>query len=64
MPQRPALDLAQRASHAFASAVQHVGVDHGCPDVLMPKKFLDGPYVVTAFKQVGGEAMTIMPISA
>jgi hypothetical protein len=52
MPQRPALDLAQRASHAFASAVQHVGVDHGCPDVLMPKKFLDGPYVVTAFKQV------------
>ena len=35
------------ASHAPSAPVEHVRVDHRCPDVLVPEKFLDSPYIVT-----------------
>lgn len=37
------LERIDGASHAPSAPVQHVRVDHRCPDVLVPEKFLDSP---------------------
>ena len=38
-----------------ATAIEHVGVDHRGADVGVTQQFLDGPDVVAALQQVGGE---------
>lgn len=42
---------------APASAVQHVGVDHGRFYILMPQKFLDRSYIVAAFQEMCRKGM-------
>ena len=36
---------------------QHMGVDHGRTDILMPQKFLNRADVITRLKQMSGERM-------
>ena len=46
-----------RALDAFAAAIWHMGVDHGGADIVVPERFWDGPDVIAAFEQVGGEGV-------
>ncbi len=39
------------------ASVQDVGVEHGGADAGVAQEFLDGPNIVSVFKQVGGEAV-------
>ena len=48
----------QRAFHANARSIQHVGIDLRRAHVLVAKKLLDGADVAAAFEQVRGEGMT------
>ncbi len=41
----------------MAAFVQHMRVQHGRADVLVTEQFLNGPDVVTSFKEVRGERM-------
>ena len=43
------------AADSSSAPVQNVGVDHGCPRVLVAEEFLDGTDVVAVRKHVGGE---------
>jgi len=45
-----------RAAHTSAAAVQDMGVDHGCPHVLVSEEFLDGSDIIATFEQVRGPA--------
>ena len=54
----------QRADHAHGAHARHVGVDHRRPYVLVPQKSLHRADVRARLKQVGGEAVPVMPISA
>ncbi len=47
----------QRAAHRQAAALEDVGVDHGCLDILVSQEFLNGPDVIAIFQEVGGEGM-------
>jgi hypothetical protein len=40
------LPVVERAAHAAAAAVQHVGVDHGGAHLGVAEELLDGPDVV------------------
>ena len=54
----------QRTFHAFAAFVHDVSVDHGSRHVLVSQQFLHGSNVVTGFKKMGCEPMSLMPSSA
>jgi hypothetical protein len=30
----------EQAAHALATVLEHMGIDHSCPDVLVPQEFL------------------------
>ena len=47
----------ERAAHALATALQHMRIDHGSADVLVPQEFLHGANVIAIFQEVGGKAM-------
>lgn len=47
-----ALDI-QRANHLARHGLKNVGIDHGRFHVVMPKQFLDRPYVVSHLQQMG-----------
>lgn len=47
----------QGALDAHPASVQDVGVEHGGADAGVAQEFLDGPDIVSVFKQVGGEAV-------
>jgi hypothetical protein len=42
----------ERTAHAFATALQHVRVDHGRFDALMYEEFLDGTNVVAMLQGI------------
>jgi len=42
----------------MTSLIEDMRIDHGRADILMTQQFLDGPYVITRFKQMGRERMT------
>jgi hypothetical protein len=44
--------------------LEHVGVDHGRADILVPQQFLHCPNIVTVLQQVRGKAVPVMPSSA
>ena len=44
--------------------VKDVGAVHSGADVFVAEQLLVGPDVVTGFKQMGGEGVPVMPISA
>src|SRR5688572_8969899 len=46
------------AAHGSGASVEHVGVDHRRGDVAVAEELLDGPNVVAALEQVGGEGVT------
>ena len=48
----------RRAANATATTVQNMGVDHCRSNILVPKEFLHGSYVVTRLDQMRGERMT------
>jgi len=57
-PNRVWVQLAiEGAAHGQGASVEDVGVDHGCPHVLMSEEFLHGSDIVAIFKEVRGEAM-------
>ena len=45
----------RRALHPLSATVQDVGIDHRGPNVLVPKKVLDGSDIVTVAEQVRGK---------
>lgn len=45
------------ADHTHGPAIEHVGVDLGGGDVLVPQQFLDGADVVALLQQPRGEAV-------
>ena len=45
----------QRAFHSAFVLVQHVRVDHSCPDIRMAEEFLDDAYIVAVFQEVCGK---------
>lgn len=51
------LSWIKRAAHPFASAMQHVCIDHGRFDVFMAQKFLHGANIITILQEMGGEAV-------
>ena len=54
----------ERATHALATVLQHMRIDHGSPDVLVPQEFLHGANVIAIFQEAGGKAMALMPLAA
>ena len=48
----------QRAVDGQAAALDDVGVDHGGGDIFVAQQFLDGPNIITGFKEVGGKRVT------
>jgi hypothetical protein len=52
--------IVQRAADGKTRFVHDVGVNHSRGNVLMSQKLLDSTNVVSAFKQVRGEAKTIV----
>ncbi len=51
------LQQVRRAAHALAAAVEHMGVDHRRLDIPVAEELLDGPDVVAAAEEMGGEAV-------
>ena len=49
--------LVERTSDGEAAAMEHMGVDHRCFEVLVAEQILDGADVVSILEEVGGEAM-------
>jgi hypothetical protein len=47
----------QRAFHPVAALPQHMGVNHGRGNVIVPQQLLDRPNVGSALEGVGGEAV-------
>ena len=47
----------ERTPHPAPATLQHVCVDHGRSDVLVPQEFLYCPNVVTILSQVWSKAM-------
>ena len=43
--------------HPAPTALQHMRVDHGRSDVLVPQEFLHGPNIVTILQQVRSKAV-------
>ena len=43
--------------HPAPATLQHVRVDHGRSDVLVPQEFLHGPNIVTILQQVRSKAV-------
>ena len=41
----------------MASFVEHMGVNYGCLNVLVPEQFLHGADIIAAFEQVGSEGV-------
>ncbi len=63
LKQFPHGNLFQRIKRAFdslSSLAQHMGVDHGCRDIIMPQKALDCPDISACLQKVCRERMTIM----
>jgi len=54
---RPHAEPIGGAADPSAPSIQDMGVDHGCADISMAKKFLDRPNIVPILKQVGGKGM-------
>src|SRR5690606_28198356 len=52
---RGARSAIQRAQHAVAAAVEHVGVDLGRRHILVAEQLLDRADIAARFQQVGGE---------
>lgn len=46
-----------RGFDVVAAFIDDVGVDHGCFQILMAEKFLDGSDIVAVLEQVRGEGM-------
>jgi len=58
IPRQPLkLKAIERAFHARAALAQHVGVDHGGGDIVMPEQFLDGADICAALQRVSREAV-------
>jgi hypothetical protein len=53
-----ALQGVKRAADALATAVEHMGVDHGGANVLVAQKFLDCADVATCLQQVSSEGVS------
>ena len=53
-----------RAGDAQRASVEDVGVDHRRLEVAVAEELLDGANVRAVLEQVGGVAVTLMPISA
>ena len=47
----------ERAAYPLPTTLQHVRVDHGRSDVLVPQEFLHCPNIVSILQQVGSKAM-------
>ena len=47
----------KRALHTQHVPGGHVGVYHGCLEVLVAEQFLDGPYVIPLFEEMGRKAV-------
>jgi hypothetical protein len=47
----------ERTADAFATPLQHMGIDHGGADILVPQQFLHGANVITCFEQMSHKAM-------
>ena len=46
-----------RAVYPVPSLVQHLGIDHGCTDILVAQQFLNGADIVPIFTEVRGKGM-------
>ena len=42
----------QRATHAFAPPIENMGIDHRGFDILVAKKLLNGPDIITVRKKM------------
>lgn len=47
----------ERTADAFATPLQHMGIDHGGADILVPQPFLHGANVITSFEQMSRKAL-------
>ena len=47
----------ERALHADARPVEHMGIDHRGADVLVAQQLLHGPNIVAVFQQMCGEGV-------
>jgi len=54
----------ERAAHALATALQHMRIEHGGPDVFVPQEFLHGANVIAIFQQMGSKTVALMPPAA
>ena len=45
------------AAYALATALEHMRIDHGGPDVLVPQEFLHRTNVIAIFQKVCGKAV-------
>lgn len=50
--------MIQGTYHAFATAVEDMGINHRGSYILVPKQFLNSPNIITIFEQVGRKAVT------
>ena len=48
----------ERTAHPAPTALQHVRVDHGRSDVLVPQEFLHRANIVTILQQVRGKTVS------
>ena len=51
------LESVSRRSNGAGTSVEDMSVDHGRLEIAVTEEFLDGPDVVTTFKEVGREGM-------
>ena len=47
----------ERATHALATALEYLRIDHGGLDVLVPQEFLHRANIIVVFQKVGSKAM-------
>ena len=57
-------EVIQRAGHALATLLDHMGVNHRGGYIRMTQQFLDGADVRASLQEVRGEAVPVMPSSA
>ena len=50
--------IVKRGTDGGSATIEHVGVDHGGFDILVPKQFLYRANIVAVFEEVCGEAVS------
>ncbi len=50
-------ETVSRAVDTLSPSIEHMRIDHGRTDILVPEEFLHRPNIIAVFKQMGGERM-------